>query len=129
MRLPRRSAVLVLVALCACTRATPGVDLGPDLQLITEEQIVNSRAATAYDVVKQLRGNFLSYRGKTSLLNGESPPVPTVFLDDQEYGPLMTLKTIPAGQVSEIRLYRSWEATSKFGARQMSGVIAVTTRH
>jgi hypothetical protein len=38
------------------------------------------------------------------------------------------LRNIPASDVAVIRLYRSWEATTKFGAGKMGGVIAVTTR-
>jgi hypothetical protein len=38
------------------------------------------------------------------------------------------LRNIPASQVSTIRLYRAWEATTKFGTGNMSGVIAITTR-
>lgn len=122
--------VLVLCPLlmsCAHPGANPGPD--QDNQLITEEEIVASHAATAYDAVKLLRANFLSYRGKTSVRESGPSPVPTVFLDGQEFGPMLSLKTIPAVQVVEIRLYRSWEASTKFGAAQMGGVIEVITRH
>jgi len=122
------SAFLSLLML-GCASAGSGSKSERDVQLITEEEIVAARSLTAYDAVKQLRGNFLSYRGKTSLVNNESANVPTVYLDDQEYGPLLSLKTIPANQVVEIRLYRAWEATTRFGAGNMGGVIAVATRH
>ena len=100
----------------------------PSEQLITEQEIIDSQALTAYDAVVKLRGNFLSNRGKTSIL-GNSPTVPTVYLDDQACGPILTLRSIPASHVVAIRLYRSWEATTKYGAGNMGGVIAVETRH
>ena len=46
-----------------------------------------------------------------------------------EFGPMASLRSIPASQVVEIRLYRSWEVATKFGAGKMGGVIAVATRH
>lgn len=102
---------------------------GADPQIITEEEVEASRAATAFEVIQKLRANFLSYRGETSVINRNSQPYPTVYLDGQQYGPIGILRNIPASQVSTIRLYRSWEATTKFGTGNMGGVIAVTTRH
>ncbi|MEA2760787.1 MAG: hypothetical protein QOD47_71 [Gemmatimonadaceae bacterium] len=97
-------------------------------QLITQEEIEASRAPTAYDAVQKLRANFLTYRGETSFDKTKSQPYPTVYVDGQEYGTVTMLRNIPASQVSTIRLYRAWEATTKFGTGNMSGVIAVTTR-
>ena len=119
------AGVLLLVA-CKPPRTGPGEI--SNSQLITEDEIEGSRAATAYEVIQKLRANFLSYRGETSFNKNTSQPYPTVYLDGQEYGPITTLRNIPASQVATIRLYRSWEATTKFGTGNMGGVIAVTTR-
>jgi len=115
-------------ALFACTspRLSPG-HVG-ESQLITEEEIERSQAPTAYEVIQRLRANFLSYRGETSLDKNKSQPYPTVYVDGQEYGPLSSLRNIPASQIATIRLYRSWEATTKYGTGNMGGVIAITTR-
>lgn len=82
----------------------------------------------AADAIQRLRANFLSYRGETSFDRSKSQPYPTVYLDGQEFGPIGTLRTLPASEISTIRLYRAWEATTKFGTGNMGGVIAVTTR-
>ncbi|HJQ11812.1 MAG TPA: hypothetical protein VJ840_12365 [Gemmatimonadaceae bacterium] len=123
--------VLALVPAFLFACASPP-RLGPgevsNSQLITEEEIDASRSQTAYDAIKKLRANFLSYRGETSFNRNESRPYPTVYLDDQEFGPIASLRTIPASTVATIRLYRSWEATTKFGASNVGGVIAITTR-
>lgn len=118
---------LASVLLLACSPPRLGPGMVSNSQLITEEEIDASRAANALEVIQKLRANFLSYRGETSL-KSESKPYPTVYLDGQEFGPINTLRTIPASQVSSIRLYRSWEATTKFGTGNMGGVIAITTR-
>src|SRR5438132_6998359 len=118
------------VAMCAlaCASTQSGSGKVADSQFITEEEVEASRAPTAYDVIQKLRANFLSYRGETSFDKRKSQPYPTVYVDGQEFGPLSSLRTIPASQVATIRLYRSWEATTKFGTGNMGGVIAVTTR-
>ncbi|HUQ47961.1 MAG TPA: hypothetical protein VM053_06930 [Gemmatimonadaceae bacterium] len=128
MRSFRLLTTVLSVGLLACVHARP--EPGVDNAVITEGEIAASRAQNAYDAVKLLRGNFLSYRGKTTLSrDSTSSSLPTVYLDDQAFGPVLTLRSIPAGQISVIRLYRSWEATTKYGAGNMGGVIAVETKH
>lgn len=114
------------VLACAPPRLGPG-EIG-NSQLITEDEIVGSRASTAYEAIQKLRANFLTYRGETSLNKSQSTPYPTVYLDGQEFGPIGILRTIPASQVASIRLYRAWEAITKFGSHNMGGVIEVSTR-
>jgi outer membrane cobalamin receptor len=120
-------AVLPLM-LSACTPAHPGPSQLSDPQLITEEEVEASRAPSAYEVIQKLRPNFLSYRGETSFDRSKSQPYPTVYVDGQLFGSIGTLRNLPASQVSSIRLYRSWEATTKFGTGNMGGVIAIATR-
>ncbi|HEU4879250.1 MAG TPA: hypothetical protein VFT21_07355 [Gemmatimonadaceae bacterium] len=128
MRLIRVSTTGLLLAAAACVHSSYNQPADPGL--ITEEEIVASRAETAYDAVKLLRGNFLSSRGRTTLSrDSTASSLPTVYVDEQEFGPIMTLKSIPASHVVAIRLYRSWDATTKYGIGKTGGVIEVTTRH
>ena len=122
-----RLFVAFIPAVLACTTPRAGAPVS-DPQLITEDQIEASRAPTAFEVIQKLRANFLSYRGETSFDRSKSQPYPTVYVDGQAYGTIGTLRNIPASQVATIRLYRSWEATTKFGTGNMGGVIAITTR-
>lgn len=96
--------------------------------VITAEQIDASQSVTAYEAIQKLQPNFLVARGPTSL-SGTSSAFPNVWLDDVPYGPLATLKDIPAQNVAVIRMYRAWEATYKFGTGNMGGVIEVFTKH
>ncbi|MEO8909569.1 MAG: hypothetical protein ABI408_05005 [Gemmatimonadaceae bacterium] len=120
--------VLVIVALIACTRA-PYTDprLAPDREIITQDEIEASHASTAYDVIRKGHGNFLSYRGRTSIRDTVTS-MPMVFMDDQIYGPISVLRSIPASQIAEIRLYRAWEAVIKYGAGLPGGAIAIYSR-
>jgi len=127
--MPHSRWVLTLAAIgFACSPAPVGRGDAPNSQIITEQEIEASRTATAYDAIQKLRANFLSYRGETSFNKNNSKPYPTVYVDGQEFGPISSLRSIPASQVATIRLYRSWEATTKYGTGNMGGVIAVTTR-
>lgn len=97
-------------------------------QVILADEIERSRAVTAYDAVSKLRHNFLSDRGRTSILDTSAPRLPNVYLDGMPYGPLASLNNIPAQQVASIRLYRAWEAQYKYGSDNPAGVIEVTTK-
>ena len=122
-------ATLFVVALAglisACSR-TVNEQKEYNSAVITESEISASGAATAYDAVKKLRSNFLVSRGKTSFNDG--PPEPNVYVDENYFGPLASLKSIPAAQVGSIRLYRSWEVQAKYGTNNLGGVISVYTR-
>ena len=119
-------AVVVPVVFLGC--ATHHSPRGAyDSNLITEDEIVASHAASAYDAIHKLRANFLSNRGKVTFYD-EASPMPTVYVDEQRYGDITILSTIPAAVIATIRLYRSWDATTRYGTNNMGGVIAITTR-
>ena len=124
------SGVLVPLFLLGCSHsksANPLYSVNPDVISDEEITLVAGNVSTAYDIIKKLRGNWFSYRGKTSLI-GTSSADPTVYVDDQVYGPISSLRSIPASQVTQMRIYRSWEATTKYGTGNMGGVIAVATK-
>jgi hypothetical protein len=104
-------------------------DLKPDPQLITENEVVASLATTAYELIHSLRPNFLTYRGETSFDRRTSRPYPNVYVDDQPFGTVSILQSIPSSDVSSVRLYRASEAMTKFGTGNAGGVIAISTRH
>jgi TonB-dependent Receptor Plug Domain len=116
-------------ALSACGVPPVASGRNHDSQLITEEEVAASPGTTAFEVIHNLRPNFLSYRGETSFDKRSSRPYPNVYVDDQPFGPVSILNSIPSSDVSTIRLYRSWEATTKYGSGNAGGVIAISTRH
>ena len=120
-------AAILSLTLAACVAPNQVPRPIPDPQLITEDEISHSRATTAYDAIQRLRANFLSWRGETSFL-GTSTQYPTVYVDGLKFGGIDALRAIPAAQVATIRLYRAWDAATRYGNSYTSGVIAVTTR-
>src|SRR6202795_4744799 len=94
----------VIVAGCSHPQLGPGEVFNS--QVITEDEIVASRGSNALEVINKLRANFLSNHGETSLNRNQSNPYPTVYVDDQEFGPISTLSSIPAPQITMIHLHR-----------------------
>jgi hypothetical protein len=127
LRIARWAGVVVPVVIMACASTPAGGTSSLNSAEITEEEIAAISAANAYEAIRKLRANFFAFRGRTTLI-GTSNPDPMVYVDEQAYGPISSLRTIPASQVARIRLYRSWEATTKYGTGNMGGVIAVTTK-
>jgi hypothetical protein len=127
MARPYILSVVIPFALLGCVAGHLPTGTVRDPNLITEDEIVASHTATAYDAIHKLRANFLHQRGLTSFYNTSSP-LPTIYVDGQRYGELPILRTISSEVVSSIRLYRAWEATTRYGMNNMGGVIAITTR-
>ncbi|NUO64349.1 MAG: TonB-dependent receptor plug domain-containing protein [Gemmatimonadaceae bacterium] len=127
MECRRAVVVLASIGLVGCGFHRAELLPSGDGNTITEDEVVASRATTAFEVIQKLRGNFLSNRGATSFYDTSSP-YPTVYIDGMRYGDIVILRSIPAEVVSTIRLYRAWEATTHYGTGNMGGVIAITTR-
>jgi len=119
---------LALVIVAACSHPQLGPGEMSNSQVITEEEIAASHSSNAYEVIHKLRANFLTDRGQTGFNRTAANTYPTVYLDDQEFGPITTLSTIPAADIAMIRLYRVSEANQKYGTHNPTGVIAITTK-
>ncbi|MBA3578563.1 MAG: hypothetical protein H0W42_01125 [Gemmatimonadaceae bacterium] len=124
---PGLMALMLILAAATCAPARIASTTPRDPGRISQDEIVASLAQNAYEAVVKLRRNFLVSRGKTSLRASDSP-LPYVFVDGMRYGPVGTLRLIPASNVAEIRFLPAWEATTVYGTGFMSGVIEVTTR-
>ena len=95
---------------------------------ITAADISRIRAASAYDAVVRLRAHFLGNRGVNSFMRPVQSTRPTVFVDGMEMGTIFELRTIPAGDVQEIRFLSGADAMIRYGDGYMAGVILVTTK-
>jgi hypothetical protein len=124
----QRLALLFSSIILGCTPPKAGADAIDRSQIITEEEVEASRAVNAFDVIQKLHANFLTSRGESSLSKTRSSRYPTVYVDEQEFGSVASLRTIPASQISTIRFYHAWEAATKYGTDKTGGVIAITTR-
>ena len=126
----RRSASILIVAAamaCAPAASTTSTGVRRQANVITQPEVQASFESNAYDVISKLRPMFLKTRGR-STVQGQTQEYASVFLDDQFYGDLNSLKNIAATQIQEIRYYPGTEVAMKFGMQYGAGVIAVRTR-
>jgi hypothetical protein len=99
-------------------------------EVLTAEEITNTKAeeVTAYEAVSRLRPNWLAPHGVTSF-STQGTAYATVYVDDQKYGDLNTLKNFKAFQVAEMRYYDFTQAGARFGvAAGNGGVIDVKSK-
>lgn len=120
------TAVAVMALTVSCATMKHGDT--PDRNIITSAEIESTNASTAYDVIARLHANFLSSRGPNSILLKE-PRQPTVYLDQVEYGPINSLRSIPVSNIFEIRFIAGWDAMTKYGSDHAAGVIQIYTRY
>jgi hypothetical protein len=127
----RKSLVLLLVAMSfGCAPPSSSGEAGSrKSQIITQQEIsAAGMSGNAYELISRLRPNFLVTRGQTTLGAESAASYPNVYLDGVAFGDINTLKNLDSAQIAEIRLYQAWEAQTKFGLGNNSGVIAITTR-
>ena len=114
-----------IAAITACasqrgpdTGATPSSALG----VMTESEIAESRATTAYDVIARKRPMFLV--SKVDLgPNAERE----VYLNGIRLGGVNELRSIPAKEVKEIRFVRAIDGAA-FGVGRSGGAILVISK-
>jgi hypothetical protein len=127
----RLTSILVLsLVLSACassgSRSAAGTAAGPR-NVITTQQIEATGRSNAYEVVQQLRPEWLRGRGATSFTNTEAG-TPAVFLNTARHGTLEVLRNMPLPEIREIRYLTGPEATQLFGTGVSGGVIQVILR-
>ena len=98
-----------------------------DANLITEEEVITSTGANAYEVISRARPSFLQDRGHTST-NMSVGTYPAVYLNAQSYGDISSLRSIPAAQIKEIRYFSASDAVTRFGSSNGTGIIQITTK-
>lgn len=98
-----------------------------DRNLITEDEAATVSASTAWEIVSQLRPQFLRGRGRSSARNARSD-LPIVYLDNVRLGGTGQLRTIPANVVMSIEFISAPDATTRWGTGHTAGAIDVRTR-
>jgi hypothetical protein len=126
----RMTSILVLtiiLAACASSGSRAAGAASSPRNVITTQQIEAVGRSSAYEVVQQLRPEWLRGRGATSLTNTEAG-MPVVFLNTARHGNLDVLRSMPLPEIREIRYLTGPEATQLFGTGVSGGVIQVILR-
>jgi hypothetical protein len=128
--LKRLVGVLAITALSACASAGAGNGKIRDYNVINQDEITQQNGVNVFDVISHLRPQYLKTRGRTSIQT--APSVATeyasVFMDNQFFGDLTSLRNIPTINVREIRYLPANEAVTRYGMQYGNGVIEIKTR-
>lgn len=95
--------------------------------VITAQEIGDLNVSTAYDVVRQLRPEFLRSRG-TSSVRQSGGDFAIVYINGMRAGGLDQLNGIRATDVDTIRYISAADATTRWGTGHAGGVIEVTVK-
>jgi hypothetical protein len=122
-------AIGLLAGGCASSGASPPPGVARTRNLITQEEIEQANARTAYDLVQSLRPEYLRSRGVTSIRDDpRTGGLPVVYQNGTFYGPLESLGGINPGMIREIRYINARDATTRFGTNVPNGVIEIITK-
>lgn len=120
--------VAVVLLVSACTAQKSGRPMSARRDVITEEEIEASNATNVYDLVASLRGEYLKDRGIISIKTNTREKA-VVFLNEQEYGVVETMRNIPKGRIAEVRYVSGVDAVNRFGAQYGGGIILLISRN
>lgn len=109
------SLALIFTA-CASTRQT--TRSGKSRNVITAEEITNTIAQNAYEVIQSVRPQLLNYRGVE----------PAVYVDNIKRGGIASLYHIYASDIQEIQYLNPDEATFRYGTGNMGGAFIITSK-
>lgn len=118
-------SITPLLLALACAPAGTASTGGGSSTLITQEQIRASNYATANDVVRAIRPNWLNVRGTGSF--GTDVPI-QVYLDNSRLGGIEALNEINASTLAYIEWFDSNRAASRWGLDHGNGAIYLSTR-
>jgi len=118
----RKGGLLLLVTLVGCG-TTSGSARGP-ANLLTRAEIETSSATTAFELIRELRPQFLRSRGVLSI-EDPSAGYALVYMDNTFRGDLEALRTILVVDIDEVRYISSADATTRWGTGHAGGVIHV----
>ena len=121
------AVALVLMAAAAC-HPHAGVEQGPAASnVITFDEIAAANASNVYDLIVRIRPEYLRDRGAVSILTKKRARA-TVFLNDQEYGELETMRNFPVDRIGEVHYFSGSDAVARFGSQYGGGVIQLISR-
>jgi hypothetical protein len=123
INLPNAMRIAMLASLIGCVGATTThvIDVpSSQTRLLTATDLQSVNTATLYEVVAQLRPNFVRAN-----LRGERP---TVFVNGFLAGSVEVLRHLAPRTVKDVRLLRGADATARYGNVHNGSIIDVTLR-
>lgn len=109
---------------CASTDGTRSSQ-GNDDRLVFQELSMSLSGKTSYEVVEEMRPQWLRKRGRSSINNPEEVKV---YLEGTAYGSVQSLKDFSAENVDYVEHLSSGEAQFRFGPGNTQGALVVYLR-
>jgi hypothetical protein len=114
--------------LLECASSTTTKTRSGSRYLITSENIANSSASNALELIQQLRPEWLNpTRGPKSFTNEEATE-PVVYVNNARYGDIDYLQNISILNIQEISFLKGDDATTRFGTGHVGGAILITLK-
>ena len=127
----RRLALILLLfvaAMSSCVSAgAPPSRLG-DPDFILREEIEESTAATAYDLVLNNRSQWLRLRGVSTLKQAAGGEDIAEYMDHARLGFRDAMRRVPLGNVQYLQFFTAREATQRWGGGHLHGAILISTQ-
>jgi len=132
MHFSRRVLATAMVAMTACASGGGASAAKQNPNVISTEEIIESSASNAYEVIQRLRPNFLRTRGAVHGTPGAANAMEmvdlVVYLNENRLGGSDQLRQISTTDIREIRYFNSSEATTKWGTGHSAGAIQIVSR-
>ncbi len=125
----RIAAALLSVLLGACApgaTTTGGAPVSHNRDIVTPAELVATKATNLYDALKQIRPEYFTARGVSSIRLA-TPDLPAVYLDRNQLDGLDAMRSIDVNLVQEVRRLTPTEATVRLARDFPGGVILITT--
>jgi hypothetical protein len=120
------TVLIVMAAVGACS--TAGKSTGGDQSIITLQEIQDSQAINAYQIIRQLRPRWMTRnRGQRSVFEDEAD-FARVKVDEFPPREWDHLREIPREAIREIRFLEPREATFLYGTGYNAGLVRVLTK-
>jgi hypothetical protein len=120
--------VLCLAGTAACASGGEGGVRAGNRAVLTAEEIGTTGASNAHEAISRARPEYLRSRGTRSMRAQTAEDFPVVYLNTTRYGHIDALRSIPVGDIREIRYLGGTEATTRYGTGHGAGVILIVTR-
>lgn len=124
-------ATVTLLTLGACGPAPVSNDpfAGRNRSVLLQDEISSSRSlgANAYELLSQLRPEYLRNRGALSIKNNVQATA-VVYVDGTKYGDLESLRNVNAEHIFRVDYLGASDATTRFGTDHAGGAILISTK-
>jgi hypothetical protein len=119
------AAMAIWLTACAAAGATGGS--GRDRTRLTAEELAAHGSRSLYDVIRQVRPQWLASRGPTTLGAATDEEV-VIYRDGAKLGGPSYLRDMTADLVASVQYLTGPEAASRYGLNHQQGAIVVTSK-